>query len=65
MAEIELKPCPFCGGEKVSIDRDIPSSKIFPRWYIKCEKCGRVTLSYPVMQALVAIYNNRPSEQEG
>ena len=38
----ELKPCPFCGGEAVSIvDYDtIVSDKMLMSAYIKCTVCG-------------------------
>lgn len=36
MSDIELKPCPFCGSEDISVH----AYSIDPSCYIVCEKCG-------------------------
>mgnify|MGYP003292029536 CR=1 FL=1 len=41
MGEIELKPCPFCGGKAVFREMSWGMST----FYIKCTKCGMQTAS--------------------
>lgn len=40
---MELKPCPFCGGEAkiaTTVSKSVPSK---PRCYVYCEKCFTAT----------------------
>jgi len=40
----ELKPCPFCGGAALLIEKDILD--LFPEFKIRCGKC-RLTMETP------------------
>lgn len=42
MNEIELKPCPFCGGGKVTITCEITSTED-KCYLVECESCGALT----------------------
>ena len=71
--KIELKPCPFCGNDKLFI---FPPDdlKLFPRGntyrgYVSC-KCGAVCMAkfysaYPAKarEAAAAIWNRRPAAE--
>ena len=39
MEEIELKPCPFCGGKGVEILED-ENKYLYYRYMAQCQKCG-------------------------
>ena len=39
----DLKPCPFCGSEDLTMDyKDVSSHDIYTdfRYFVKCEVCG-------------------------
>lgn len=44
MSNIELKPCPFCGGEAEIIQNPKKSTTVYN--YIKCKICGSTTYSF-------------------
>ena len=43
MNHIELKPCPFCGGEAGMVTTVINQTS---QAYVKCKKCDAKTLTY-------------------
>lgn len=54
----ELKPCPFCGGEKISVEY------LYCRPYIICDKChGRIPCYNTYPQAVEA-WNRRVSDYD-
>lgn len=58
--EKTLKECPFCGAN-AKYEQDLrfeQASEDFPKWYVKCKKCGIKTpiATIPQVQAL---WNNR------
>ena len=56
----ELKPCPFCGRESISIDEGFKNPKGDCEWYIECLDCPTVIWN-PKKDALIAAWNRRPS----
>lgn len=62
MSEIELKPCPFCGGEKVKkIRMPIKETIMFI-----CEKCGADVCFYGAEHEpkATAAWNRRANDAE-
>ena len=58
---IELKPCPFCGGEAALVKRDIqfghwPSGGT---WYVHCKKCLITTQPRRKADPVIEIWNRR------
>lgn len=64
--EIELKPCPFCGG-KAELKRD--SILAGPRAYVKCKECGvetqrvDISLDYAAYEVAKQIWNCRKKSE--
>ena len=58
MTDKELKPCPFCGSDKVNVwlDGHIPYGKFY---FVRCEKCLVYTLPYDDRDLAVKIWNTR------
>lgn len=58
--KVELKPCPFCGGEDVSsffhADRGMGES-----WHVEClaESCGVGTCHHETNAEAIAAWNRR------
>lgn len=42
---IDLKPCPFCGGD-AAIGQAAIGSKKYPVWWVRCKRCGATTASH-------------------
>jgi Lar family restriction alleviation protein len=61
MPSPELKPCPFCGGKAVCIDRTIPD-KTKPRFSILCESCRAATCWIDTEENAIAAWNRRVKE---
>lgn len=69
MSEIELKPCPFCGGEAILYKEEIPDGKIsYHTARIKCDNCGCATRQYIIdgyygstdtVEDCISTWNNR------
>lgn len=49
----ELKPCPFCGGEEVSIDgyRDV--------FFVQCDDCGATFPMFDTLEEAASAWNRR------
>ena len=44
----ELKPCPFCGGEDITLHEAYGNAHVEGRAWIRCEHCGaRIGDGYP------------------
>ena len=54
MNHIELKPCPFCGGEA-----KIQGIKVV---WIKCKQCGVATIGYKEEARAIKVWNSRVTE---
>jgi Lar family restriction alleviation protein len=54
--KVELKPCPFCGGEARIIDLEDPEYKYYQ---IRCSKCMCKTESHLGMEEAIAVWNRR------
>jgi Lar family restriction alleviation protein len=58
--KIELKPCPFCGGEAKLTDL-----KQAPESWVECKECGARTRFFSNSEeAPVSAWNTRPIEDE-
>ena len=56
----KLKPCPFCGGNKIEIRTDDDGIS----WYIFCNDCG-VMCGYAVSEdEVVEVWNKRAEREE-
>ena len=54
MTEYELKPCPFCGGSRITIRRNGAG------WYIGCLDCD---MGFSTIEAPAMFWNRRPVEE--
>ena len=59
--KIELKPCPFCGGEAELKEYRL-TAKADSRHVVYCQKCGVITRFYESPEAAAEAWNRR-SEQ--
>ena len=49
---MELKPCPFCGGEAaIGSGEEVRTMRPELYYYIQCQKCRAVGWSYPFKSA--------------
>lgn len=62
MPSPELKPCPFCGGNAVCVDRTIPD-KTKPRFSILCDSCKAATRWIDTEENAIAAWNRRAGEE--
>lgn len=55
-AQLELKPCPFCGNKSLRADK---SPSLSP--HIHCSGCGAMVMGYPgeSMEGVVGVWNTR------
>lgn len=49
---MELKPCPFCGGEASLHNKGV-------YYWVECKKCGAQAKRYPVTRAAIEVWNRR------
>ena len=54
---IELKPCPFCGGEATSLRQKLVHTE--PLYSIVCKSCGASTLWQPTLSDAEEKWNRR------
>ena len=59
----EIRPCPFCGGKAVCIDRTIPD-KSKPRFSILCDSCKAATCWIDTEEHAIEAWNRRKEEDE-
>ena len=52
---MELKPCPFCGNEYVSVIPAVDKSA----WWCKCEDCGVETKCFKAKLEAIDFWNQR------
>ena len=57
MSSIELKPCPFCGGEAEKIQSPQKSTTVYN--YIKCRECGSMSHSFFAIGEAINAWNRR------
>lgn len=53
MSELKLLPCPFCGGEAVSIDGYREA------FFVQCEDCGATFPMFDTLSEAIAAWNRR------
>lgn len=63
---IEIKPCPFCGNQKIKIHNDYSGS---PALMFECEKCGAMVgfeneMCRQLPELAIANWNKRPKNGE-
>lgn len=56
--EIELLPCPFCGGEAI-IERDFVIERCSYRIYVRCNKCLTRVLHHATPEEAIKFWNIR------
>lgn len=54
----ELKPCPFCGSDRVTGMTSNDESRLFREW-VCCEDCGSSTTIYETKRKAAEAWNNR------
>ena len=55
---IELKPCPFCGGEANLVQGS--SGKLLP--WVRCRDCGAETSDYDSVEEAAEAWNRRADD---
>lgn len=55
---IELKPCPFCGNEYISVIPSVDKTA----WWCKCEECEVTTPCYHNKDAAITAWNRREND---
>lgn len=60
MKKIELKPCPFCGGEADLSDTAVRTKQGKKLWSVECMECG-VILDRESREDALEAWNNRVS----
>lgn len=59
---VELKPCPFCGGEIDHVSGGLDVDDKGPYWYIYCGKCGGSQYGDHNKKKVIEAWNRRASE---
>lgn len=59
---VELKPCPFCGGDEVTIG-SFGSSCVEPQHYVSCEECDGATVNHVSEGEAIAAWNRRAASE--
>jgi len=63
MTKTELKPCPFCGGEKQENNR-VPMDAGNSIYWIFCENCHTCGPIADTKRAAIAAWNRRVTEEK-
>lgn len=58
----ELKPCPFCGSDKVEITESKYEGVSEPQYYAYCPICGTTSSEYETRGAVIRVWKDRPLE---
>ena len=64
--KIELKPCPFCGGEASLVKRKLKTG-FYPSggtYYVHCKNCLITTQPRSKKEPVIEIWNRRTGENE-
>lgn len=59
---VELKPCPFCGGEAFMHEYYYPD--FGETYYVRCEKCDTESAEYEARATAVMAWNGRTESEE-
>ena len=65
MAEIELKPCPFCGSSNVTLEVEYGSDcgYGFGGHTVICNNCGVQTIYYETKEEAIEAWNKRADDE--
>lgn len=60
----ELKPCPFCGSNRIVEETETDNSGCVPMtvWFVKCTACGSFKNSISNPDRAIKRWNTRPAE---
>lgn len=65
MKQIELKPCPFCGGKsEMQITKHCPSGFDYTPRCLNTSCCGRLQKKYTVRETAVYMWNRRANNEQ-
>lgn len=66
MAEAELKPCPFCDSEAVSLSYATNVENVITNRFVECEDCAACGPAYPPAEKAIAAWNSRhaPTQEQ-
>ena len=53
----ELKPCPFCGSDRIEID-DLGYQET-PCWFVACNNCGAEISGFLYLSRAIEAWNRR------
>ena len=56
---VELKPCPFCGGDRIKIMVRIPMHGELISYYVICAGCGARSAAHIEEQYAIEAWNKR------
>ena len=61
----ELKPCPFCGSNRIVEETETDNSGCVPMtvWFVKCTACGSFKNSISNPDRAIKRWNTRPAEE--
>lgn len=62
----ELKPCPFCGGTDIEVNRIYDEADEVDKFYLSCNGCGieQSICIYKTTQEAIKAWNTRAKESE-
>ncbi len=56
---VELKPCPFCGGEAILSESHTVADETFGLCFVFCKSCRAETSLYSIKQEAIDAWNKR------
>lgn len=59
---VELKPCPFCGGEAKCYDY-APTWATTHKWVVECSICGGTTSPCKTKKKAIEAWNRRKDDE--